>query len=144
MGVPEHLIDLVSNLYTKPRAAIRVEDTFSETFQPTKGVRHGCIQSPILSKIYSEAVLRKALQEWKGRVVIGGRNMNNLRFVSDTTLCVKSETEMSQLLKLTEESSNKYGLTINRNKTKVMVIDRAGVLPPTTVLNNYQKVEEFI
>lgn len=42
------------------------------------------------------------------------------------------------------KSSNKYGLTINKNKTKVMVIDRARVLPSTTVLNNYQKIEEFI
>lgn len=70
MGVPEHLIDLIRNLYMKSRAAIRVEDTLSETFQPTKGVRQGCILSPILFNIYSEAVLRKALQEWKGGVVI--------------------------------------------------------------------------
>jgi len=83
-------------------------------------------------------VLREALQEWNGGVVIGGRNINNLCFADDTTLCAKSETEMSQLLKCSEESSKKYGLNININKTKVMVIDRAGVLPPTKVLKNYQ------
>jgi len=89
-------------------------------------------------------VLRETLQKWEGEVVIGGRKINNLRFADETTLCAKSEIEMSQLLKCTEESSNKYGLKINSNKTKVMVIDRAGVLLPTTVLNNYQKLEEFI
>jgi len=61
MGVPEHLIDLIRNLYKKSRVAIRVEDTLSETFQPTKGVRQGCILSPILLNIYSKAVLREAL-----------------------------------------------------------------------------------
>lgn len=116
MGVPEHLIDLIRNLYTKSRAANRVENTLSETFQPTKGVRQGCILPSILFDIYSEAVLREVLQEWKGGMVIGGRKINNLRFTDDTTLCTKSETEMSQLLKCTEESNNKYGLTINRNK----------------------------
>jgi len=52
-------------------------------------------------------------------VVIGGREINNLCFADDTTLCDKSETEMSQLLKFTEESSKKYGLAINRNKPRL-------------------------
>jgi hypothetical protein len=51
---------------------------------------------------------------------------------------------MNQLIKHVEEASNKYALTINRNKTKVMVIDRAGVLPNINVLNGYRKVNEFI
>lgn len=77
-------------------------------------------------------------------MVIGDRKINNLGFADDTMLCAKSEKEMNQLLKCTKESSNKYGLTINRNKTKLMMIDQAGVLPSTTILNDYQKVEEFI
>lgn len=64
--------------------------------------------------------------------------------MDDTTLCTKSEPEMSQLIKRIEEASNKYGLTINRNKTKVTVKDRAGVLFHTNILNGYQKVNEFI
>lgn len=66
-----------------------------------------------------------------------------MRFVDDTTLCTKSELEMSQLIKRVEEASNKYGLTINRSKTEVMVIDQARVLSHTNVLNNYQKENEF-
>ncbi|VVC44616.1 Protein kinase domain,Reverse transcriptase domain [Cinara cedri] len=80
MGVPENLIDLIRNLYTKSRAATRVEVTLLETFQPTKSVRQGCILSAIFFNIYSEAVLREALQEWKGGVVIGGKMINNLCF----------------------------------------------------------------
>lgn len=138
------MIDLIRNLYTKSRAAIRVEDTLSETFQPTKGVRQRCILPSILFNIYSEAVLREALQEWKRGEVIEDKKIKNMRFADDTTLYGKSETEINQLLKCTEESSNKYGLTINRKKTMVIVIDRADLLPPTTVLKNYQKIEEFI
>jgi len=55
-------------------------------------------------------------------------------------LCIKSEPEISQLIKRVEEASNKYELTVNRSKTKVMVIDRAGELPHTNLLNSYQKV----
>ena len=98
----------------------------------------------MLFNIYSEAVLKEALQELKGGRVIGGMKISNLHFAEDSTLCAKSETDMNQLLKYTEESSNTYRLTINRKKSKVRVKDRAGVLPPTTVLNNNQKVEEFV
>ncbi|KAL4098550.1 hypothetical protein QTP88_023137 [Uroleucon formosanum] len=143
MGVPEHIIHLIKNLYTKSKAVIRAQNAVSDQFQPTKGIRQGCILSPILFNIYSEAVLRESLQEWNGGAVIGGRKINNLRFTDDTTLCTKSELEMSQLIKRVEEASNKYGLTINKSKTKVMVIDRAGVLSHTNVLNTYQKVNEF-
>lgn len=52
-------------------------------------------------------------------------------------LRTKSELEMSQLLKYVEEVSNKYGLTINKSKTKVMVVDQAGVLPHFMALNKY-------
>lgn len=143
MGVPKHIIHLIKNLYTKSKVVNRAQNAVSDQFQPTKGVRQGCILSHILFNIFSEAVLRESLQEWNGGVVIGGRKINNLRFACDTTLCTKSELEMSQLIKRVEEASNKYGLTINRSKTKVMVIDRAGVLSHTNVLNNYQKVNEF-
>jgi len=77
-------------------------------------------------------------------VVIGGKKINNLRFTDDTTLFIKSELEMSQLLKRIEEASNKYGLTITRSKTKVIVLDRAEVLLFTIVLNSYQKMDELI
>jgi hypothetical protein len=120
MGVPEHMIHLIKNLYTGSKVVIRTQDAVSDQFHPTKGVRQGCILLPILFNIYSEVVLREALQEWNGGVGIRGEKINNLRFADDTTLCTKSEPEMSQLIKRVEEASNKYGLTINRNKTKVM------------------------
>lgn len=108
MGVPEHIIHLIKNLYAGSRAVIRAQDALSDQFQPTKGVRQGCILSPILFNIYSEAVLREALLEWNGGVVIRGRKINNLRIADDTTLCAKSEPEMSQLINRVEEASNKY------------------------------------
>lgn len=70
------------------------------------------------------------------------RRLTICSYTDDTTLCIKSEAEMNQLLKCIKEASNEYGLTINKSKTKVMVKDRARVLPHTTTLNSYQKVDE--
>lgn len=144
MGVPDHLISLIQSLYEASSATVRCHNTESKHFQPKKGVRQGCILSPVLFNIYSEAILRKALENWDGGASIGGVKVNNLRFADDTTLCANSEEEMSRLLKKVEEESEKFGLTINKSKTKVMIVDRDNAIPPTNILDGFEKVEEFI
>ena len=92
----------------------------TDSFQIGKGVRQGCILSPCLLNFYAEYIMRNAgLEETQAGMKIAGRNLNNLRYVDDTTLMAESEELKSLLMKVKEESE-KVGLKLNIQKTKIM------------------------
>ena len=85
-----------------------------------KGVHQGCILSPCLFNLYADYFMRNAgLEEAQAGIKIARRNINNLRYVDDTTLMTKSEELKSLLMKVKEESE-KVGLKLNIQKTKIM------------------------
>ena len=85
-----------------------------------KGVHQGCISSPCLFNLYAEYITRNAgLDEAQAGIKIAGRNINNLRYADDTTLMADSEELKSLLMKVKEESE-KIGLKLNIQKTKIM------------------------
>jgi hypothetical protein len=86
-----------------------------------KGVRQGCILSPYLFNLYAEYIMGKGrLDEAQGRIKIAGRNINNLRYADDTSLMAESEKELKSLLMKVKEESEKVGLKLNIQKTKIM------------------------
>ena len=86
-----------------------------------KGVCQGCILSPCLFNFYAEYIMRNArLDEARAGIKIAGRNINNLRCADDTTLMAKSEEELKSLLMKVKEESEKVGLKLNIQKTKIM------------------------
>ena len=86
----------------------------------SKGVRQGCILSPCLFNFYAEYIIRNTgLEETQVGIKIPGRNINNLRYADDTTLMAESEEELKSLLKVKVESE-KVGLKLNIQKTKIM------------------------
>ena len=94
----------------------------TDLFQIGKGVRQGCILSPCLFNLYAEYIMRNAgLEETQARIKIAGRNINNLRYADDTTLVAESEEELKSLLMKVKEESEKVGLKLNIQKTKIMV-----------------------
>ena len=96
-------------------------DTERQWFQIGKGVRQGCILSPYLFNFYAEYIMRNAgLEETRAGIKIAGRNTNNLRYADDTTLMAESEEELKNLLMKVKEESEKVGLTLNIQKTKIM------------------------
>ena len=96
------------------------QQTGSMSFPIGKGVRQGCILSPCLFNLYAEYITRNAgLEEAQAEIKIAGRNINNLRYADDTTLMAESEEELKSLLKVKEESE-KFGLKLNIQKTKIM------------------------
>ena len=86
MGIPDHLICLLRNLYAGQEATVRTEHGATNWFQIAKGIRQGCILSPCLFNLYAEYVMRNAeLNEAQARIKIAGRNINNLRHADDIT-----------------------------------------------------------
>ena len=120
MGIPDHLTCLLRNLYTGQEAKVRTGPG-TDWFQIGKGVRQGCIFSPCLFNFYAEYIMRNAgLEEAQAGIKIAGRNMNNLRCADDTTLMAESEEDLKSLLMKVKEESEKVGLKLNIQKTKIM------------------------
>jgi hypothetical protein len=85
--------------------------------------------SPLLFNIYGEWIIRKATEGWEGGIVIGGRQISNLRYADDTTLMAKTEEEMVNLLQCIERISREVGLKLHRSKCCLLKVGRAGVYP---------------
>ena len=95
-------------------------ELLKDWFQIGKGVRQGCILSPCLFNLYAEYSMRNTGQEEaQAGIKIAGRNINNLRHADDTTLIAESEEELKSLLMKVKEESEKVGLKLNIQKTKI-------------------------
>ena len=91
-------------------------------FRIGKGVRQGCILSLCLFNLYAEYIMRNArLDEAQVGIKIAKRNINNLIYVNGTTLMTESEEELKSLLMKVKEESEKAGLKLHIQKTKIMV-----------------------
>ena len=121
MGIPDHLICLLRNLYAGQESTVRTGHVTMDWFQTGKGVPQGCILSPCLFNFYAECVMRNAaLEKAQVGIKIARRNINNLRYADDTTLMAESEEELKSLLMKVKEESKKVGLKLNIQKTKIM------------------------
>ena len=97
------------------------QEASTDWFQIGKGVRQGCILSPCLFNLHAEYIIWNAgLDEVQAGIKIAGRNINNLRYADDTTLMAESKEELKSLLMKVKEESEKVGLKLNIQKTKIM------------------------
>ena len=121
MGIPDHLTSLLRNLCAGQEATVRTRHGTTDWFQIGKGVRQGCILSLCLFNLYAEYIMRNTgLDEAQAGIKIAGRNINNLRYADGTTLMAESEEELKSLLMKVKEESEKIGLKLNIQKTKIM------------------------
>ena len=121
MGIPEYLTCLLRDLYAGQEATVRTGHGTKDWFQMGKGVCQGCILSPCLFNLYAEYIMRNAgLDEAQAGIKIAGKNINNLRYADDTTLMAESEEELKSLLMKVKGESEKVGLKLNIQKTKIM------------------------
>ena len=120
MGIPDHLTYLLRNMYAGQEATVRTGHGTTDWFQIGKGVCQSYILSPCLFNFYAEYIMRNSgLDEAQAGIKIAGRNISNLRYADDTTLMAESE-EFKSLLMNVEEESEKGGLKLNIQKTKIM------------------------
>ena len=121
MGIPDHLTCLLRNLDAGQEATVRTGHGTTDCFQIGKRVRQGCILSPCLLNLYAKYIMRYAgLEEARAGIKIAGRNINNLRYADDTTLMAESEKEQKSLLIKVKVDSEKVGLKLDIQKTKIM------------------------
>ena len=140
VGIPDHLTCLLRNLYAGQEATVRTEHGNTDWFQIEKGVHQGCILSPCLFNFYAEHIIRNAgLDETQAGIKIARRNINNLRYANDTTLMAESEEKLKNLLVKVKEESEKVGLTLNIQKTKIMASS-----PITSWQIDWETVRYFI
>ena len=117
MGIPDHLTCLLRNLYAGQEATVRTGHGTRDWFQ----VHQGCILSPSLFNLYAEYIIRNAgLDEAQAGIKIAWRNINNIRYADDTTLMAESKEKLKSLLMKVKEESEKVGLKLNIQKTKIM------------------------
>ena len=121
MGISDHLTCLLRNLYADQEATVRTGHGTTDRFQIGKGVHQGCILSPCLFNLYAEYIIRNTgLEETQDGIKIAGRNINKLRYADDSTLMAESEEELKSLLMKMKVESEKVGLKLNIQKTKIM------------------------
>ena len=124
--MPAHLIVLLRRLYTNQEATVRMEFGETDSIDIGKGVRQGCILSPLLFNIYAQNIMREALGEWERGISIGGRMVTNLRYADDTTLLAGTKEDLVELVGRVRRASEKAGLYVNVGKTKVMATGDIG------------------
>ena len=109
-------------MYASQEATVRTRHGTTDWFQIWKGVHQGCILSPCLFNLYAEYITRnRGLDEAQAGIKIARRNINNLRYVDDTTLMTEIEEELKSLLMKVKEESEKVDLKLNIQKTKITV-----------------------
>ena len=114
MGIPDHLICLMRNMYAGQEETLRTRHGTTDWFQIGKGAHQGCILSPCLFNLYAEYFMRNGgLDEAQAGIKIARRNINNFRYADDTTLMAESEELKSLLMKVKEESE-KVGSTFRK------------------------------
>ena len=107
--------------YASQETTVRTGHGTTDWFQIANGVRQFCILSPCLFNLCAEYIMRNAgLDEAQAGIKIAGKNINHLRYADDTTLMAESEKELKSLLMKVKVESEKVGLKLNIQKTKIM------------------------
>ena len=133
IGIPDHLTCLLRNLYASKEATVRTGHGTTDWFKIGKGVHQICILSPCLFNLYAEYIMRNTgLEEAQAGIKISRRNINNIRYA-------ESEEELKSLLMKVKEESEKVGLRLNIQKTKIMAFG-----PITSWQFDGETVEDFI
>ena len=124
-GIPELERRLIINLYWHQQAAVRWDNELSGYVNIKRGVRQGCIVSPLLFNLYSEFMITEAIENEKG-IRFNGNNISNLRYADDAVLLADTKKQLQRMMCKLNETCKIYGMGINIKKTKVMVVGKKG------------------
>ena len=121
MGIADLLTCLLRNLYAGQEATVRTGHGTTDQFPTGKGVCQGCVLSPCLFNLHAECIMQNAgVDEAQAGIKTARRNINNIRYADDTILMTENEEDLKSLLMKVKEESEKVGLKLNIQKTKIM------------------------
>lgn len=145
MEVDNRDVRIIENLYWRQKAAVRLNGKLTEESQILRGVRQGCILSPLLFNIYSDKIFKRATQEQEMGVQINGEYINTIRYADDTVILSDKLEDLQHLLNCVNAEGQEMGLNININKTKFMVFSRQPHLDASLQINtkNIDRVTQF-
>lgn len=129
VGLDGKDIRLLENLYWNQKARIRIEGSTSAEVEIRRGVRQGCVLSPLLFNLYSEFLFKEALEDSKDGVKVNGVNINSIRYADDTVLIADCDLGLQRLIDRTNSVCERFGMKINIKKTKVMSIRKNQNVP---------------
>ena len=110
-------------------------------FKVRKGVRQGCVLSPLLYTIYSEMLMREIIRDDEG-INVNDHYICNIRYADDTAFIAQSEDELQRMIDRLAATGDEYGLRVNVNKTKVMAVSRLETRPNIRITLNGQEIEQ--
>ena len=123
-GIDSKDLRIITNLYWNQTANVKIEGAFTDTVKIMRGVRQGCVLSPLLFNMYAEAIFTEALENSNEGILVNGVRINNIRYADDTVLITSDLLEMQSLLDRINTVGIKFGLHINIKKTKLMIVSR--------------------
>lgn len=123
-GLDTQDLKIIQKLYEQQVATVKLQDTETTAIPIKRGVRQGCVLSPMLFNMYSELIFRNALEGSEDGIKVNGRLINNMRYADDTVVIADTTEGLQRLLDRLSSVGDSMGLRINTNKTKVMVINR--------------------
>lgn len=145
-GLDDKDIRIIANLYWKQKANVRIEECHSDEIEICRGLRQGCILSPLLFNIYSEELFKETLEEATDGIKVNGVVINNIRYADDTLLVADTPDGLQRLLNRVAEAGLEYGLKLNGAKTKYMIISKdtnpndTGLYSNNTAIERVQRV----
>ena len=143
-GIPDLERKLIKSLYWNQYAVIKTADGKSRRICIRRGVRQGCIISPILFNLYSEYMMKDFQDDVKG-IIIGGKNYTNLRYADDAVFVSDEEEELQTIITRLGETCKEYGMEVNVKKTKTMVFNKSGNIQCSITANgtNLEQVSKY-
>lgn len=125
IGLDAKDLRIIQNLYWNQTAVLRINNSLvTQELEITNGVRQGCILSPLLFNVYTEMIFQKALDSQQKGIKINGFPINNIRYADDTAILANDLEDLQHILNKINTTGKEYGLIINTDNTKFMVISR--------------------
>ena len=131
IGIDDKDLQIITKIYWEQTAVVKTEHGTTEEFQVKKGVRQGCVLSPSLFNLYTEKIFRET-EDMEG-VIVGGHNINNLKYADDTSLLALEEQKLQNLLTTVNDKGKLYGMEINVKKSKSMVASKKQETPKVSI-----------